>query len=142
MSSFALFSISLLPSSFHSSDIPHDSFSSSSGRAPTESSAQPHADEEEDPEVVAASRAAASGAATDPAAAEAANARGRSVASVGSDRSADRSLDDLDDGAPGAGTMKKDKKKEKSKSGLLKGLFGSKKHKVRFKSCNFAMCCV
>lgn len=69
----------------------------------------------------------------DAAAADARNQNVRSVASVSSERSADRSLDELDlenDGNVGnSGSLKKDKKKDK-KSGLLKGLFGSKKNKV------------
>ena len=62
--------------------------------------------------------------------------RVRSAASASSERSADRSLDGLepeDEAAATAGSPKKDKKKEKNKSGLLKGLFGSKKNKVGLK---------
>ena len=89
--------------------------------------------------VAAASRGG--GGIVDPAAAAAAaEERVRSAASVSSDRSADRSLDGLDDNDAAAADAraagkKKDKKKEKSKSsGLLKGLFGSKKNKVRIGS--------
>ena len=104
--------------------------SPSPGRSAASTHPSVGGDEDEDPELVAASHGA--GDAT--AAAEAASQqRGRSAASMSSDRSADRSLDDLEDASAGnaTGSLKKEKKKEKSKSGLLKGLFGSKKHKVR-----------
>ena len=89
--------------------------------------------EEDDPELAAAaSRVAAS---ADAAVADSRQDRVRSAASASSERSADRSLDGLElEDEPASPTAKsvkkKDLKKEKNKSGLLKGLFGSKKNKV------------
>ena len=96
-----------------------------SGRSAPPASSPLGGDEEEDPELVAASRGAA-----DASAAAAPQLRGRNAASMSLERSADRSLDELEDAsAHTTGSLKK-VKKEKSKSGLLKGLFGSNKHKV------------